>query len=94
MAKNAEEKTEKKETRQRVLKGVVTSTKMDKTIVVKVERKKRHPLYKKVVKSAKSYHVHDETEIASKGDLVSIIATRPLSKTKRWRVKDIIEKAK
>ena len=97
MTNNAEEKiekTEKKEVRQRVLKGVVTSTKMNKTIVVKVERKKRHPLYKKVVKSAKTYHVHDENEMTAKGDLISIIATRPISKTKRWRVKEIIEKAK
>ena len=94
MAKNAEEKTEKKQTRQRVLKGIVVSTKMHKTIVVRVERKKRHPLYMKVVKSAKKYHVHDENEITTKGDLISIIATRPLSKTKRWRVKEIIEKAK
>ncbi len=94
MAKNAEEKTVQKQGRQRVLKGTVISTKMDKTIVVKVERKKRHPLYQKVVKMAKKYHVHDEKEIATRGDIISIIATRPLSKTKRWRVKEIIEKAK
>lgn len=94
MAKNAAEKTVKKQERQRVLKGTVISTKMDKTIVVRVERKKRHPLYQKIVKMAKKYHVHDEKEIAARGDFISIIATRPLSKTKRWRVNEIIEKAK
>ncbi|MCD6216787.1 30S ribosomal protein S17 [bacterium] len=93
MAKNAEE-TVKIQGRQRVLKGTVISTKMDKTVVVKIERKKRHPLYQKVVKMAKKYHAHDEKEIATRGDFISIIATRPLSKTKRWRVKEIIEKAK
>jgi small subunit ribosomal protein S17 len=94
MAKNAEEKTVKIQGRQRVLKGTVISTKMDKTVVVRIERKKRHPLYQKVVKMAKKYHAHDEKEIATRGDFISIIATRPLSKTKRWRVKEIIEKAK
>ena len=93
MADNAVEK-KKKGAHRRILKGTVISTKMDKTIVVEVERKKRHPLYVKVVKTAKRYHVHDEAETAREGDYISIIASRPISKTKRWRVKEIIERAK
>lgn len=84
----------KKRGSKRVLKGTVVSTKMDKTVVVEVERKKRHPLYVKVVKTAKKYHVHDPNETAKKGDFISIIQSRPISKTKKWRVKDIIERAK
>ena len=74
--------------------GIVTSTKMDKTVTVAVERRTQHPLYKRVIKKTKSYKAHDEENKCSEGDKVSIMETRPLSKTKRWRVVEIIEKAK
>lgn len=73
--------------------GVVTSDKMDKTITVSVETVKRHPLYKKVVKTSKKYKVHDEANEAKIGDIVRIIETRPLSKDKRFILKQIISRA-
>ena len=73
--------------------GVVTSDKMDKTITVSVETVKRHPLYKKVVKTSNKYKVHDEANEAKIGDIVRIIETRPLSKDKRFRLKQIISRA-
>ena len=74
--------------------GVVSSDKMDKTITVAVERKVKHPLYGKFVKKTTKLHAHDEKNEAKPGDVVRIMETRPLSKTKRWRLVDIIEKAK
>ena len=74
--------------------GVVTSTKMDKTIVVAAKFKEKHPMYGKFVQKTKKYHAHDENNEAQKGDTVLIMETRPLSKTKRWRLVNIIEKAK
>ena len=74
--------------------GSVTSDKMDKTITVAVERKVKHPLYGKFVKKTTKVHAHDETNEAKPGDVVRIMETRPLSKTKRWRLVEIIEKAK
>ena len=74
--------------------GFVTSDKMDKTVTVAVERKTQHPLYKRVVKKTKLYKAHDENNECEEGDKVKIMETRPLSKTKRWRVVDIIKKAK
>ena len=74
--------------------GVVTSTKMDKTIVVASKFKEKHPMYGKFVQKTKKYHAHDENNEAQKGDTVLIMETRPLSKTKRWRLVQIIEKAK
>lgn len=74
--------------------GVVTSTKMDKSIVVSVEKKEKHPMYGKFVKTTKKFHVHDEKNECGSGDTVRIMETRPLSKTKRWRVVEIIERAK
>ena len=74
--------------------GVVTSNKMDKTIVVTVERLLRHPKYGKFVKNSKKFHAHDETNNAKIGDKVRIMETRPLSKMKRWRLVDILERAK
>ncbi len=70
--------------------GVVVSNKMDKTVVVAVERRFSHPLYKKVVKSIKKYKAHDEENKCQIGDIVLIRETRPLSKEKRWRVVRII----
>ncbi|MFN3996113.1 MAG: 30S ribosomal protein S17 [bacterium] len=72
--------------------GVVTSDKMDKTVVVKVERSKTHPKYKKVVKQYKKFYAHNENNEAKKGDKVLIMESRPLSKLKRWVVIKILEK--
>jgi small subunit ribosomal protein S17 len=74
--------------------GVVTSDAMDKTIVVKVENKKRHPMYHKIMKSTTKFVAHDEKNEAGVGDLVEIMETRPLSRTKRWRLVRIVEKKK
>lgn len=74
--------------------GYVVSDKMDKTVVVAVERRVSHPLYGKQVVRTKKYHAHDEENAARPGDVVRIMETRPLSKTKRWRVLEIIERAK
>jgi len=74
--------------------GVVRSDKMDKTITVAVERKVKHPIYGKFVKKTTKFHAHDEKNEAKPGDVVKIEETRPLSKTKRWRLVEIIEKAK
>jgi small subunit ribosomal protein S17 len=70
----------------RILQGTVVSDKTDKTIVVEVERRYTHPLYKKVVRRSKKYHAHDETNSAKVGDRVRIQETAPISKTKRWRL--------
>lgn len=73
--------------------GMVTSTKMQKTIVVKVTRAAQHPLYHRVVRSAKKYYAHDESGEARPGDMVRIVSTRPLSKLKRWRLKEIVARS-
>lgn len=72
--------------------GVVVGDRSQKTIVVSVERRKRHPLYGKVVRLTKKYHVHDEENRARKGDRVRIVETRPLSRLKRWRLVDVLAK--
>ena len=74
--------------------GVVISDKMEKSIVVAAKFKEKHPLYGKFVQKTKKYHDHDENNEAHVGDTVLIMETRPLSKTKRWRLVSIIEKAK
>jgi small subunit ribosomal protein S17 len=74
--------------------GVVTSNKMNKTITVAVERKVKHPIYGKFIKKTTSFHAHDEKDECSIGDIVKIMETRPLSKTKRWRLVEIVEKVK
>lgn len=74
--------------------GVVSSNKMDKTITVKVERKIKHPLYGKFLKKTTSFHAHDEKNECSIGDIVKIMETRPMSKTKRWRLVEVVEKVK
>ena len=74
--------------------GVVASNKMDKSVVVKVERKVKHPMYGKFVKFTSKFHAHDETNDFNMGDTVRIMETRPLSKTKNWRVVEVIERAK
>jgi len=74
--------------------GVVVSSAMDKTIVVKVDVIKQHPRYKKVVRRSVKFHAHDEQNSANVGDVVRIVETRPLSATKRWRLAEIVEAAK
>lgn len=74
--------------------GVVFSNKMDKTITVAVKWKEKHPIYHKFVNKTKKYHAHDEKNDCNIGDTVKIMETRPLSKTKRWRLVEIIERAK
>ena len=74
--------------------GVVSSNKMAKTITVNVERKVKHPLYGKFVKKTTKFHAHDEKNECSIGDLVKIMESRPLSKTKRWRLVEVVEKVK
>jgi small subunit ribosomal protein S17 len=74
--------------------GIVTSNKMMKTITVAVERKVKHPIYGKFVKKTTKFHAHDGSDECSIGDTVKIMETRPLSKTKRWRLVEIVEKVK
>ena len=74
--------------------GVVCSNKMDKTITVAVKWKEKHPIYGKFVNKTKKYHAHDEKNECNIGDTVRIMETRPLSRTKRWRLVNIIERAK
>lgn len=74
--------------------GVVTANKMTKTITVAVERKVKHPIYGKFVKKTTKFHAHDEKNECTVGDVVRIMETRPLSKTKRWRLVEVVEKAK
>ena len=77
----------------RTLQGVVVSDKMDKTVVVAVERKFNHPTFKKVVKTSKKYKVHDERNECKVGDVIQIGECRPLSKQKRWRLLEVSKKA-
>ena len=74
--------------------GYVVSDKMQKTIVVELEDRARHPLYGKIIRTTKKVKAHDENSVAGIGDRVSLMETRPLSATKRWRLVDILEKAK
>lgn len=87
-------KPERARGRQKERRGVVVSDAMDKTIVVRVDMSRPHPVYKKVVRRSKKFHVHDARNQAKVGDVVRIVETRPLSKTKTWRLAEIIEAAK
>lgn len=78
----------------KVRQGVVVSDANDKTIVVQIEERKPHPIYGKMMTSTKKFHAHDESNEAHIGDTVRIMETRPLSKMKRWRLIEIVEKAK
>ena len=92
---NSTSATESKERNQRkVRRGYVVSDKMDKTVVVTLEERYKHSLYGKVLRRSKKVKVHDERNEAHPGDLVRIMETRPLSATKRWRLVEIIERAK
>ena len=98
MSENKESTVEHNEALDRNLRkvrvGVVSSNKMDKTITVKVERKVKHPIYGKFVKKTTSFHAHDEKNECSIGDIVKIMEARPMSKTKRWRLVEVVEKVK
>ena len=74
--------------------GMVVSDKMDKTVVIAIEDNVKHPVYGKIIKHTLKVHAHDENNVCGIGDKVKIMETRPLSKTKRWRVVEVIEKAK
>lgn len=93
---NAGEKSENTLNRnlRKVKVGIVSSNKMDKTITVKVERKVKHPLYGKFIKKTTGFHAHDEKNECSIGDIVKIMEARPMSKTKRWRLVEVVEKVK
>ena len=97
MADNeASETTQTPQTRafRKVREGVVSSASMEKTIVVTVIEKTRHPKYKKTVQRTKKLHTHDEAGLAKLGDKVRVMETRPLSKTKRWRLVEVLERAR
>jgi small subunit ribosomal protein S17 len=74
--------------------GVVTSNRMEKTVTVEIERKVKHPIYGKFVKKTTKFHAHDEKNECGVGDIVKIMEARPLSKTKHWRLVEVVEKAK
>lgn len=80
--------------RRKVRVGVVVSDKMDKTVLIRIDRRVRHPLYKKTVARSNRLAAHDENNEAHVGDLVRVMETRPLSKSKRWRVVEVVERAK
>ncbi len=92
MANEATETAARNE--RKVREGVVRSSKMDKTAVVEVTSRSRHPQYNKTVQTSARYYVHDEDNTLNEGDLVRIAETRPLSKKKRWRLLEIVERAR
>jgi small subunit ribosomal protein S17 len=81
------------ETRERTIQGRVVSNKMDKTVTVLIERKVRHPLYGKYIKRSTKVHAHDENNECQEGDVVAIRECRPMSKSKTWRLVNVVEKA-
>ncbi len=85
---------DKSRNRRKVLTGIVSSAKRDKTITVSVIRKVKHPKYKKMILKTTKVHAHDENNECREGDKVTVMETRPLSKMKRWRLVQIVEKAK
>ena len=87
-------KPESERGRRQERRGVVVSSAMDKTIVVKVDTIKAHPRYKKVVRRSAKFHAHDEQNSANVGDVVRIVETRPLSKTKHWKLVEVVEAAR
>ncbi len=80
--------------RPKVRQGIVTSAKADKTIVVRIDTARRHRMYKKIIRESTTLHAHDERNDANEGDLVRVIETRPMSKTKRWRLTDVLERSR
>ena len=86
--------TQEERGRRKVRTGVVVSDKMEKTVIVRVDNQLRHPLYGKIVRRTSRLQAHDEANDANVGDTVRVMETRPLSKTKRWRVVEVVERAK
>src|SRR5512147_1237893 len=86
--------TTEKASRRKTLIGYVTSTSMSKTIVVEVRRQKSHPMYGRVISRSRKFYAHDEKNTANVGDVVRLEETRPMSKLKRWRLKEVIRRAK
>ena len=80
--------------RPKVRQGVVTSAKADKTIVVRVDVTRRHRFYKKIIRESSTLHAHDERNEAHEGDLVRVVESRPMSRTKRWRLTDVLERSR
>ena len=91
---SSEQSTTAERGRRKVRTGVVVSDKMDKTVLVRIDRQVRHSVYGKIVKRSSKLAAHDETNDAHVGDTVRVVETRPLSKSKRWRVVEILERAK
>ena len=89
-----ENKGEKNKRNRKTLVGTVVSDRMEKTIVIRIERRKLHPLYKKYITRTKKIKAHDEGNLCKIGDLVKVIESRPLSKDKRWNLLEVLEKAK
>ena len=88
------ETTTEERGRRKERRGIVVSDKMDKTVVVRVDILKPHPKYKKMMRRSIRLHAHDEAGSAKSGDVVRLVETRPLSKTKRWRLTDVLERAR
>jgi len=80
--------------RPKVRQGVVTSAKADKTIVVRIDTARRHRMYKKIIRESTTLHAHDERNDANEGDLVRVMECRPMSRTKRWRLTDVLERSR
>jgi small subunit ribosomal protein S17 len=80
--------------RPKVRQGVVTSAKADKTIVVRIDTARRHRMYKKIIRESTTLHAHDERNDANEGDLVRVVESRPMSKTKRWRLTEVLERSR
>ena len=91
---SSEQTTTAERGRRKVRTGVVVSDKMDKTVLIRIDRQVRHSVYGKIVKRSSKLAAHDETNDAHVGDTVRVMETRPLSKSKRWRVVEIVERAK
>ena len=89
-----ETQTKMEKRHRKTLVGTVVSNKMEKTIVIRIERRKLHPLYKKYITRTKKIKAHDEGNLCQIGDLVKVIESRPLSKDKRWSLLEVLEKAK
>jgi len=89
-----ETQTKMEKRNRKTLVGTVVSNKMEKTIVIRIERRKLHPLYKKYITRTKKIKVHDEGNLCQIGDLVKVIESRPLSKDKHWSLLEVLEKAK
>ncbi len=91
---SSEQSTTAERGRRKVRTGVVVSDKMEKTVLIRIDRQVRHSVYGKIVKRSSKIAAHDETNDAHMGDTVRVVETRPLSKSKRWRVVEIVERAK